>query len=82
MVPAALDSLSPQERCQRYGMLRLKVDVLADGTMQARGVLSAELPVARGEAAGKCAAWRIGEVQRQRATPEIQNSFSCASVPC
>jgi site-specific DNA recombinase len=33
MVPAALDSLAPQERCQIYGMLRLKVDVSTDGTM-------------------------------------------------
>ena len=45
MMPEALDSLAPEERSQIYGMLRLKVDALADGMMQARGVLSAELPV-------------------------------------
>jgi hypothetical protein len=45
MVPEALDSLAPEERSQIYGMLRLKVDVFADGTMQARGVLGVVPPV-------------------------------------
>jgi hypothetical protein len=45
MMPEALDALAPGERCQAYGMLRLKVEVSADGGMQARGVLSAGLPV-------------------------------------
>jgi hypothetical protein len=37
MMPEALDSLAQVERSQIYGMLRLKVDVSADGTMQERG---------------------------------------------
>jgi hypothetical protein len=37
MMPEALDSLAPVERSQIYGMLMLKVDVSADGTMQERG---------------------------------------------
>jgi hypothetical protein len=45
MMPEALDALTPGEHCQVYGMLRLKVEVSADGGMQARGVLSAGLPV-------------------------------------
>ena len=45
MMPEALDSLAPEERSQIYGMLRLKVDVSAGGTMQARGVLSVGLPI-------------------------------------
>jgi hypothetical protein len=45
MMPEALDALALGERCQAYGMLRLKVEVSADGGMQARGVLSAGLPV-------------------------------------
>jgi hypothetical protein len=44
-MPDVLDALSPGRRCQVYGMLRLKVEVSADGGMQARGVLSAGLPV-------------------------------------
>jgi hypothetical protein len=45
MVPDALDSLAPEDRRRVYGMLRLKVEVSADGTMQARGVLSTGLNV-------------------------------------
>ena len=40
MTPEALDSLTPEERRQVYGMLRLKVEVDADGRMEARGILS------------------------------------------
>jgi hypothetical protein len=43
MTPAALDALTPEERRQVYGMLRLKVDVYADGRMEARGVLSEDV---------------------------------------
>jgi Recombinase zinc beta ribbon domain len=45
MMPDALDSLAPEERCQVYVMLRLKVEILADGRMGARGVLSDTLQV-------------------------------------
>jgi hypothetical protein len=45
MMPEALDSLAPEERCQVYGMLRLKVEILADGSMEARGALSETLQV-------------------------------------
>ena len=41
MMPDALDSLTPEDRCRVYGMLRLNVRASADGTMQARGVLNA-----------------------------------------
>jgi hypothetical protein len=40
MTPEALDALTPEERRQVYGMLRLKVEVAADGTMVAQGILS------------------------------------------
>jgi hypothetical protein len=40
MTPEALDSLTPEERRQIYTMLRLKVEIDADGHMEARGVLS------------------------------------------
>jgi site-specific DNA recombinase len=45
MVPEALDSLAPEERQQVYGMLRLKVEIVADGSMEVRGVLSETLQV-------------------------------------
>ena len=45
MVPEALDSLAPEERQQGYGMLRLKVEIAADGSMEVRGVLSETLRV-------------------------------------
>jgi hypothetical protein len=35
MTPEALDALTPEERRQVYGMLRLRVEVAADGTMVA-----------------------------------------------
>ena len=37
MTPEALDALTPEERRQVYGMLRLRAEVAADGTMVARG---------------------------------------------
>jgi hypothetical protein len=40
MTPEALDALTPEERRQVYGMLRLRVEVAADGTMAAQGILS------------------------------------------
>ena len=45
MTTEALDALTPQERRQVYGMLRLRVEVAADGTMEARGVLSENIRV-------------------------------------
>jgi hypothetical protein len=45
MMPDALDSLAPEERRQVYGMLRLKVEVAEDGSLEARGVLSETLQV-------------------------------------
>ena len=40
MTPDALDALTPEKRRQVYGMLRLRVEVAADGTMEAQGILS------------------------------------------
>src|SRR5215216_1683049 len=40
MTPEALDALTPEKRRQVYGMLRLRVEVAADGTMEAHGILS------------------------------------------
>jgi hypothetical protein len=40
MTPEALDALTPGKRRQVYGILRLRVEVAADGTMVARGILS------------------------------------------
>jgi site-specific DNA recombinase len=45
MTPEALDALTPEERRQVYGMLRLRVEVAADGTMEAQGILSENLCV-------------------------------------
>jgi multidrug resistance efflux pump len=40
MTPEALDALTSEERRQVYAMLRLRVDLAADGAMEARGILS------------------------------------------
>src|SRR5215212_3919855 len=40
MTPEGLDALTPEQRRQVYGMLQLKVEVAADGTMEAQGILS------------------------------------------
>jgi hypothetical protein len=45
MVPEALDALTPTERRRVYGMLRLRVEVAADGSMEVRGILSENLCV-------------------------------------
>ena len=45
MTPQALDSLTPEERRQVYTMLRLKVEIDADGRMEARGILSENVRV-------------------------------------
>jgi hypothetical protein len=45
MTPEALDNLTPEERRRVYGMLRLRVEVAADGTMVARGILSEKIRV-------------------------------------
>jgi hypothetical protein len=39
MTPEALDVLTPEECRQVYGMLRLRIEVAADGTIEARGIL-------------------------------------------
>jgi chaperonin cofactor prefoldin len=39
MTPAALDALEPEERHQVYKMLRLTVEVYADGSLEVSGVL-------------------------------------------
>ncbi len=54
MVPEALDALTPEERQQVYAMLRLEVEVDADGQMEARGVLSAFVMGPRGEGPEFC----------------------------
>ena len=45
MTPEALDALTPEERRQVYGRLRLNVEVFADGRMEARGILSENVRV-------------------------------------
>ncbi len=45
MTPEALDALTPEEHRQVYGMLRLRVEVFADGRMEARGILSENVRV-------------------------------------
>src|SRR5919107_6217553 len=45
MAPEGLDNLTPQERRRVYGMLRLNVEVFADGRMEARGILSENVRV-------------------------------------
>jgi hypothetical protein len=62
MVPEALDSLAPEERQQVYGMLRLKVEIAPDRSMEVRGVLSETLrvlyvngqPVCENDLASRC----------------------------
>jgi hypothetical protein len=39
MTPDALDALEPEERHQVYKMLRLTVEVCADGSLEVSGVL-------------------------------------------
>jgi hypothetical protein len=39
MTPEALDNLTTEERRKVYGMLRLRVEIFADGRMEASGVL-------------------------------------------
>ncbi len=39
ITPEALDALTLEERRQVYGMLRLRIEVAADGTIEARGIL-------------------------------------------
>jgi site-specific DNA recombinase len=45
MAPEALDALTGEERRRVYAMLRLKVDVAADGGMEVRGILSENVRV-------------------------------------
>jgi site-specific DNA recombinase len=40
MTPEGLDALTPEQRRQVYGMLQLRIEVAADGTMEAQGILS------------------------------------------
>jgi hypothetical protein len=49
MTPEGLDALTPVERRQVYGMLRLKVEVATDGTMEAQGILSEDWRPARSD---------------------------------
>ena len=49
MTPEGLDALTPEERRQVYGMLRLRVEVAADGTMEAQGILSEDWWPARSD---------------------------------
>jgi hypothetical protein len=41
MTPAALDTLSPEERHNVYKMLRLSVEVFPDGSLNVTGILTA-----------------------------------------
>ena len=77
MVPEALDALTPEERQQVYAMLRLEVEVDADGQMEARGVLSAFVMGAGGEGPEFCESGVTSGCCSQK-----QNSLSYASVPC
>jgi hypothetical protein len=49
MTPEGLDALTLEERRQVYGMLRLRVEVAADGTMEAQGILSEDWRPARSD---------------------------------
>ncbi len=48
LVPEQLDALTSDERRQVYGMLRLRWEAGADGTLEGRGLLSENLGVLRG----------------------------------
>ena len=45
MVPEALESLSSEERCRVYRLLKLTVALRADGTLEASGVVGGSAPV-------------------------------------
>jgi site-specific DNA recombinase len=51
MLPDALDNLAPEERRQVYLMLRLRVEVDADGHMEAQGILSENVRLCENEEA-------------------------------
>jgi hypothetical protein len=44
-VPEELGKLKPEERRRVYGLLRLEVSALPDGTLEARGILGESLQV-------------------------------------
>ena len=49
MTPEGLDALTPEERRHVYGMLHLRVEVAADGTMEAQDILSEDWRPARSD---------------------------------
>ena len=52
LVPEQLDALTSEERRRVYGMLRLRWEASADGTLGGRGVLSEKIDLIRGMAFG------------------------------
>jgi hypothetical protein len=50
-VPEALDALAPEERRQVYKMLKLRVDVYPDGSLEVSGAFGEELNVCKKETA-------------------------------
>jgi flagellar motility protein MotE (MotC chaperone) len=54
MVPEVLDALSPEERHHVYKLLKLRVRVDADGTLEVDGVLGETKKVCKVESISRC----------------------------
>ena len=61
MTPAALDTLSPEERHNVYKMLRLSVEVFPDGSLNVTGILRDSF---------------VSENQDERLSSSVQNTMT------
>jgi site-specific DNA recombinase len=85
LTPEALDALTPEERRQVYGMLRLRVEVAADGTMEAQGILSENFRVQdeNGRPASEGMFCEHGLVSPRSTAPDPQSCLPARSTyPC
>jgi hypothetical protein len=80
LTPEALDSLTPEERKQVYTMLRLKVEVAADGSMEARGIMGDILHVCTRTEVRWVTKVCAKTVLRHDTSPRRQNDLSCVSA--
>jgi hypothetical protein len=64
MTPAALDTLSPEERHNVYKMLRLTVEISPDGSLDVTGVLGDSFVSENQDE-------RLGSNRQTLATPEV-----------
>jgi len=78
ITPEGLDALTSEKRRQVYGMLRLRIEVAADGTMEAQGILSENVCVQHenGHSASEEGLCENGLASRTRATRTSENSVN------